>query len=65
MANPMYGQNKADNMLDALADADATLVAAGENSGSAGAADGCNADNVITVVIEGTTYYIPLFTSNS
>tara|TARA_R100000655_G_scaffold1668_4_gene6420 strand:- start:4854 stop:5051 length:198 start_codon:yes stop_codon:yes gene_type:complete len=65
MANPLYGSNKQDGMLDALASADETIAAAGTSAGSAGKSDGCAADKVITVSIKGVTYYIPLFDQNS
>lgn len=41
------------------------FVAAGTSSGSAGFASGCNANKVLHITMNGTAYYIPLFSSNS
>jgi hypothetical protein len=61
MANPMYGQNKADDLLDAIADAhdtvDTSLAAA---SGKLGNGD-VVADAAIPITINGVDYVIALY----
>jgi len=64
MANPLYGQNKQDDMLDALASADENIEDAGTGTSSAGESAHADADSVIPVTINGTVYYIPLYASN-
>ena len=64
MANPLYGSNKQDGMVDSLASADENITAAGTAAGAAGKSDGCAADQVLPIVIKGVTYYIPLFDNN-
>lgn len=41
------------------------FVAAGTSAGSAGDTSKCNATEVLTISVNGTTYYIPLFAQNS
>jgi hypothetical protein len=65
MANPLYGQNKQDDMLDALASADDNIVTAGTGTGSAGEPAHADAEKVLPVTIGGVVYYIPLYASNA
>ena len=66
MANPLYGQNKQDDLLDALASADDNIVAAGTSAGSAGETDGSGRPaKVIPVTIDGTVYYLGLWDQNT
>lgn len=65
MANPMYGQNKADNILDALASASDNIAAAeSSDTNSAGHADSVAA-KVIPITVNGVTYYLPLYSANT
>jgi hypothetical protein len=66
MANPLYGQNKADDFLDALANADDNIAAAGTTAGSAGETDGTGRPaKVLPVTIAGVVYYIGLWDQNT
>lgn len=66
MANPLYGQNKADGLLDALANADDNMVAAGTTAGSAGEADGTGRPTkVLPITINGVVYYLGLWPQNT
>ena len=61
MANPLYGQNKADGMLNALADADANIdTSVGSSSGKIGNAN-VVADAGIPITINGVEYCIALY----
>lgn len=61
MANPLYGQNKQDDMLDALASADDNIdTSLPSGTGKLGNAD-VVADAAITVTIKGTEYAIALY----
>ena len=61
MANPLYGQNKSDDLLDAIASAadniDASLAS---GAGKLGAAD-VVADAAIPITIGGVEYVIALY----
>jgi len=62
----MYGQNKADDAIDACADmVTGGVAAAGTGAGSCGVATECNADKVVEIVIDGVTYFLPVFTQNA
>ena len=65
MANPMYGQNKADELLATLTDAVANIATAGTGADSAGEAAKADCEKVLPIVIDGTTYYIGLWASNA
>ena len=61
MANPLYGQNKADDILDALASAsDNVDVSVGSGSGKIGNAN-VVADAAIPITINGGDYVIALY----
>jgi len=63
MANPLYGQNKADGFLDTLADADDKVAAAGTGGTAAGNAAGV-ATKVIPITIAGVEYFLALYPDN-
>ncbi|QDP66940.1 MAG: hypothetical protein Unbinned4409contig1002_41 [Prokaryotic dsDNA virus sp.] len=61
MANPLYGSNKADELINALADAGATIdTAMPAGSGKLGNAD-VVADAAIPITINGVSYVIALY----
>ena len=65
MANPLYGSNKQDNLLDAIASAVENMAAAEDaDTNSAGNADSV-ASKVLPITISGTTYYIALYSANT
>ena len=65
MANPLYGQNKADDILDALASASDNIVDAEDgDTNSAGEADSVAA-KVLPITVNGVTYYLPLYSANT
>ena len=57
----MYGQNKQDDLLDALASANDNIVTSDTDAGDLGASDATPAVKAIPVTINGTTYYIALY----
>jgi hypothetical protein len=65
MANPLHGSNNVDDAVDALVD----MLQNGEVSIATATGKMGNADAVPTkalkVVVEGTTYYIPLFAAST
>tara|TARA_R110002020_G_scaffold130973_1_gene292829 strand:+ start:6478 stop:6663 length:186 start_codon:yes stop_codon:yes gene_type:complete len=61
MPNPLYGQNKADDAIDAVKEA----VDAGAKAAGGAAATNGAAAKVLQIEIGGVTYYIPLHTANS
>ena len=65
MANPLYGQNKQDNMLDALASADDNIVDAGDGDTNSAGKNDSVAAKVLPIVIDGVTYYLPLYSANT
>ena len=61
MANPLYGQNKADDILDALASASDNIdIAVGSGSGKIGNANAV-ADAGIPISINGVDYVLALY----
>lgn len=61
MANPLYGQNKQDNLLDALAGASSSVdTSLATASGKLGNAD-VVADAAITITINGVDYVLALY----
>jgi len=61
MANPMYGQNKADDLIDAIADAHDTIdTSLASGSGKLGNAN-VVADAAIPITINGVQYVLPLY----
>jgi hypothetical protein len=46
-------------------DTSTLYIAAGTSAGSAGKSDGCAAQKVLTVLVNGATCYIPVFTQNT
>ena len=65
MANPLYGQNKQDNMLDALASADDNIVDAEDGDANSAGKDDSVASKVLPITIGGVTYYLPLYSANT
>ena len=62
MANPLYGQNKQDDLLDALASADDNIVTSATGSGQVGqSTNDAPAVKAIPVTIDGVKYYIALY----
>lgn len=61
MPNPLYGQNKADDAIDAIKEA----VDAGAKTAGGAAATNGNVTKVLQVTIGGVVYYIPMHTANS
>ena len=62
MANPLYGQNKQDELLDSLAGASESIdTSLASGAGKLGAAD-VVADAAIPVTINGVEYVLPLYT---
>ena len=61
MANPLYGQNKADDAVDAVEEA---IVAGAKTAGGDAATNGAAA-KVLQITIDGVIYYVPLHTANS
>tara|TARA_Y100001937_G_C7033724_1_gene291285 strand:- start:548 stop:754 length:207 start_codon:yes stop_codon:yes gene_type:complete len=61
MANPLYGQNKQDDLIDALAGASSSIdTSLASGSGKLGNAD-VVADAAIPVTINGVEYVLPLY----
>tara|TARA_R100001082_G_scaffold110721_1_gene91488 strand:+ start:121 stop:324 length:204 start_codon:yes stop_codon:yes gene_type:complete len=61
MANPLYGQNKADGMLEVLTDAEDNIdTSLASGSGKLGNAD-VVADACIPITINGVEYVLPLY----
>ena len=64
MANPLYGSNKADELLDALASAGANIdTAMPAGSGKLGNAN-VVADAAIPITINGVSYVIALYAAS-
>ena len=61
MANPLYGQNKQDDLIDALANASSSIdTSLASGSGKLGNAD-VVADAAIPITINGVDYVLPLY----
>ena len=60
MANPLYGQNKADDILDALASAEENIEAVATASGKIGN-ENCAPVKQLPVTIGGVKYYLALY----
>ena len=60
MANPLYGQNKADDMLDALANADDNIEDVVAGSGKIGN-ENCAPVKQLPITIAGVVYYLALY----
>ena len=65
MANPLYGSNKQDNLLDAIASAVENMVAANDGDTTSAGKDDSVASKVLPITISGTTYYIALYSANT
>lgn len=64
MANPLYGQNKQDDLIDALANASNSIdTSLASGSGKLGAASAV-ADAAIPVTINGVEYVLALYAAS-
>ena len=64
MANPLYGQNKQDDLIDALAGASSSIdTSIASGSGKLGNAD-VVADAAIPVTINGVEYVLALYAAS-
>ena len=65
MANPLYGSNKQDNLLDAIASAVENMATANDGDTNSAGKDDSVASKVLPITISGTTYYIALYSANT
>lgn len=64
----IYAQSNATYVFDLAHPTGTTtdyLVAAGTSAGSAGKSDGCAAQKVLTILVDGVAHYIPAFNQNT
>ena len=64
MANPQYGSNKQDDLLDAIASAVENIETAGTGTSSAGEPAKADAEKVLPITIGGVVFYIGLWATN-